>query len=48
MNAIGVHAPDLLAAGGEPDTHNRCWDDKKVDAHHAIIPTARQQRQPDR
>ncbi|MCK8235412.1 DNA topoisomerase, partial [Erwinia amylovora] len=19
----------------------RCWDDKKVDAHHAIIPTAR-------
>jgi DNA topoisomerase-3 len=24
-----------------PDRKNRCWDDKKVDAHHAIIPTAR-------
>ncbi|XPE47677.1 hypothetical protein ACNKHO_09210 [Shigella flexneri] len=35
-------------ASGDPDTHNRCWDDKKVDAHHAMIPTARGQRQPDR
>ncbi|WP_244555809.1 DNA topoisomerase, partial [Escherichia coli] len=25
----------------DPDIRNRCWDDKKVDAHHAIIPTAR-------
>ena len=42
MNAIGVHAPDLLPQPVvNPDTHNRCWDDKKVDAHHAIIPTAR-------
>ncbi|MCU6158568.1 DNA topoisomerase III, partial [Enterobacter hormaechei] len=42
MNAIGVHAPDLLPQpAANPDTHNRCWDDKKVDAHHAIIPTAR-------
>ena len=23
------------------DKKNRCWDDKKVDAHHAIIPTAK-------
>jgi DNA topoisomerase-3 len=37
-----VHAPDLLPQPAvNPDTHNRCWDDKKVDAHHAIIPTAR-------
>ncbi|SFT59729.1 DNA topoisomerase-3 [Kosakonia arachidis] len=42
MNAIGVHAPDLLPQPVvNPDTRNRCWDDKKVDAHHAIIPTAR-------
>lgn len=42
FNAISVHRPDLLP---QPviniDKHNRCWDDKKVDAHHAIIPTAR-------
>lgn len=25
----------------DSDRRNRCWDDKKVDAHHAIIPTAR-------
>ncbi|VFS51645.1 DNA topoisomerase [Budvicia aquatica] len=25
----------------ETDRRNRCWDDKKVDAHHAIIPTSR-------
>lgn len=42
MNAIAVHAPDLLPQPVvNPDIHNRCWDDKKVDAHHAIIPTAR-------
>ncbi|NDJ57269.1 DNA topoisomerase III [Enterobacteriaceae bacterium 4M9] len=42
MNAIGVHAPGLLPQPVvEPDRRNRCWDDKKVDAHHAIIPTAR-------
>ncbi len=42
MNAIGVHAPALLPQPVvEPDRRNRCWDDKKVDAHHAIIPTAR-------
>jgi DNA topoisomerase-3 len=42
LNAIGVHAADLLPQPVvNPDTRNRCWDDKKVDAHHAIIPTAR-------
>ena len=42
MNAISVHAADLLPQPVvDPDIRNRCWDDKKVDAHHAIIPTAR-------
>ena len=42
LNAIGVHAADLLPQPVvNPDTRNRCWDDKEVDAHHAIIPTAR-------
>lgn len=42
MNAIGAHAPGLLPQPVvNPDLRNRCWDDKKVDAHHAIIPTAR-------
>ncbi|WP_411899213.1 DNA topoisomerase, partial [Salmonella enterica] len=42
MNAISVHAPDLLPQPVvNPDTRNRCWEDKKVDAHHAINPTAR-------
>ncbi|WP_454122321.1 DNA topoisomerase III [Kosakonia sp. Marseille-Q7440] len=42
LNAIGVHAADLLPQPVvNPDTRNRCWDDKNVDAHHAIIPTAR-------
>ncbi|MEN0580800.1 DNA topoisomerase III [Phytobacter palmae] len=42
MNAIGAHAPDLLPQPVvNADLRNRCWDDKKVDAHHAIIPTAR-------
>lgn len=42
INAITVHASGLLP---QPvvclDRRNRCWDDSKVDAHHAIIPTAR-------
>ncbi|WP_345827705.1 DNA topoisomerase III [Erwinia sp. HDF1-3R] len=42
LNAIGVHQPDLQTpADFDSDRKNRCWDDKKVDAHHAIIPTAR-------
>ncbi|MCW2473772.1 MULTISPECIES: DNA topoisomerase III [unclassified Symbiopectobacterium] len=42
INAITVHASGLLP---QPvvslERRNRCWDDSKVDAHHAIIPTAR-------
>jgi len=42
LNAIQVHQPDLTPpAEFDADRKNRCWDDKKVDAHHAIIPTAR-------
>ena len=42
LNAIAVHAADLLPQPAvDPEIRNRCWDDKKVDAHHAIIPTAR-------
>ena len=42
LNAIGVHAAALLPQPVvDADRRNRCWDDKKVDAHHAIIPTAR-------
>lgn len=42
LNAISVHQPDLMPQPVmDTDIRNRCWDDKKVDAHHAIIPTAR-------
>lgn len=42
INAIGVHSPELLPQPAvDTARRNRCWDDKKVDAHHAIIPTAR-------
>lgn len=42
LNAIQAHQPNLIPpADFYPDQKNRCWDDKKVDAHHAIIPTAR-------
>lgn len=42
LNAIQAHQPNLTPpADFNPDQKNRCWDDKKVDAHHAIIPTAR-------
>lgn len=42
LNAIAVHQPELTEFElPELDKKNRCWDDKKVDAHHAIIPTAK-------
>lgn len=42
LDAIATLQPQLLPQPiVEPDRKNRCWDDKKVDAHHAIIPTAR-------
>ncbi|MGM3181962.1 DNA topoisomerase III [Dickeya oryzae] len=45
LNAIAAHQPDLLPQPVvDPERRNRCWDDSKVDAHHAIIPTARSTR----
>ncbi|KAA5940401.1 DNA topoisomerase III [Pantoea sp. Bo_2] len=42
LKAIQAHQPQLTPpADFNADRRNRCWDDKKVDAHHAIIPTAR-------
>lgn len=43
MNAISVHASDYqsLPSIVNPEQRNRCWNDKKVEAHHAIIPTAK-------
>ena len=42
LKAIAVHQPHLTPpADFNTEQKNRCWDDKKVDAHHAIIPTAR-------
>lgn len=43
MNAISTHLtpfqplPEII----DPEQKNRCWNDKKVEAHHAIIPTAK-------
>ncbi|WP_312885051.1 DNA topoisomerase III [Candidatus Sodalis endolongispinus] len=43
--AIAAHQPGLMTQGQlDTDQRNRCWNDKKVDAHHAIIPTARASR----
>ncbi len=45
MNAIAAHRPDMLPQPAvDSERRNRCWDDSKVDAHHAIIPTARSAR----
>lgn len=42
LKAIQSHQSTLTPpADFDADCRNRCWDDKKVDAHHAIIPTAR-------
>ena len=43
MNAISTHLtpfqplPEII----DPEQRNRCWNDKKVEAHHAILPTAK-------
>ena len=42
--AMALHQPELeklVATIIDKKQHNRCWNDKKVEAHHAIIPTAR-------
>lgn len=45
LAAIAGHQPELMTQGQlNTDQRNRCWNDKKVDAHHAIIPTARASR----
>ncbi|MBT0722389.1 DNA topoisomerase III [Rosenbergiella collisarenosi] len=43
ITALQTHLSEYQALPDELDTQrrNRCWDDKKVDAHHAIIPTAK-------
>ncbi|WP_170324300.1 DNA topoisomerase III [Budvicia diplopodorum] len=42
LAAIEIHQPNLFPLPLlDTGKRNRCWDDKKVDAHHAIIPTAR-------
>jgi DNA topoisomerase-3 len=40
--AIEVHAPSLAATrqGASLDLRSKAWNDKKVTAHHALIPTA--------
>lgn len=46
LNAITVHQPDLKPpVDFDSQRKNRCWNDKKVAAHHAIIPTARSTQQ---
>ena len=43
LNAISTHCetyqrlPNVIST----EQRNRCWNDKKVEAHHAIIPTAK-------
>ncbi|AUH00824.1 DNA topoisomerase III [Pectobacteriaceae bacterium CE70] len=45
LKAIGTHQPDLLPQPAvDSERRNRCWNDSKVDAHHAIVPTARSTR----
>ncbi|MBW4936124.1 DNA topoisomerase III [Marinobacter sp. F4206] len=43
VRAIGRVAPDLAEACSQADLERRtaAWNDKQVDAHHAIIPTSR-------
>ncbi|HMW49572.1 MAG TPA: DNA topoisomerase, partial [Cellvibrionaceae bacterium] len=43
INTIRHNAQPLAAAAAQTDCtlRSKCWNDKKVDAHHAIIPTAK-------
>ena len=43
LNAISSHceAYQVLPNVISTEQRNRCWNDKKVEAHHAIIPTAK-------
>jgi len=42
LDAVREHAPMLVEACGAADLHRcgRVWDDSRVTAHHAIVPTA--------
>ncbi|OBX09264.1 DNA topoisomerase III [Gallibacterium salpingitidis] len=42
--AISANCSDYqtFAEGFNAEQRNRCWNDKQVEAHHAIIPTAKQ------
>ncbi|MDH2998233.1 DNA topoisomerase III [Pasteurellaceae bacterium LFhippo2] len=44
MGAIAHHLTEYAEKPEvvDPNIKNRCWNDSKVEAHHAIIPTARQ------
>lgn len=44
LNAIRTGAPELVTQVDMPNPRlkSKAWDDKKVDAHHAIIPTEKQ------
>ena len=44
MSAIVHHLLEYAEKPEEvdPNIRNRCWNDQKVEAHHAIIPTAKQ------
>ncbi len=44
LAAIRANCDGLQAAcdGADPTRRSKAWDDKKVEAHHAIIPTERQ------
>jgi DNA topoisomerase-3 len=41
LAAIGKHAPSLAASAAKADLslRSKAWNDKKITAHHAIIPT---------
>ncbi len=43
ISALQHNAPKLNTAAENADCNlrSKCWNDKKVDAHHAIIPTAK-------
>ncbi|WP_097460652.1 DNA topoisomerase III [Mangrovitalea sediminis] len=44
LQAIRHNLPSLMPAvdGADPDRRSDAWNDRKVDAHHAIIPSLRQ------
>ncbi len=46
LAAIAAHAPGLaeVARKADPTLRSKAWNDKKVTAHHAIVPTATRHR----